>query len=813
MRVFQLVLATICLTLSGARAIPLDKLVPTPPPVGQVAIPIEGSRPTKSLNGTTHLRPSHTRSGPTHKQKPTRLGATHSHKYPTPSKKHSAAATPARQTPKGAHTHTLEQIVKKVAEQVAKEKKKHPEIKGEPEERAFLELYGAIYMRKAMEKEGGAIRDIKKIEWHQAQLKKKMATMTHAELRNLVRVYDKLLAGNAKAEIQVAQQGEVQQRDSEQQGKGSSEHVKRAEPEPEKKRAVENKAQPEPAKQDVQKPAQPEPEKKEVEQTPRPVPEDKPQEKAALPKPQVKAVEPDAEPEYCQEEEKKEEQEELEKRAAPEQKHTDGLDFSIGITLTGAATIPTHRPHSRHSSDCHDRPKHQSTLLSVPTTLTVPLDIDDQGHVSVIGKPTGKGDHHNVPISKNHQHHHSRPTPTSRPTSKHHHKSKHHRPTGTSKHHGVHHGPTTTARHQHSDHARTKGHHPETTHPPHFSHGPASPSCTPVPNEGNLPRPAQNNPTAFVNFPLYATIANTNKIVAGFKATFIDRKSRIDASRHLLKEVRLERYDAYYCGSLCAKTKTCKGFNIFIQRDPGAILSAQCPNPPHQASAHCALFNVAVSRLPRSVAGKFLGKQRFQRVYTASNGYDQLTSYENWTGPGHVNGIYKPTSDRLLNQGKGQFLALSSFPGEIDPAVCINRCDKINAFDRGAAFQNHNFDVKNDTYASVKGYYRPCNFFNIFQTTGKGPAAGFHCSFWTSAPNAPKPEVVQSVNGQKVISSFWFNRRFDDIGKFHSEDLIENGPHNPDDARQNNKPRDRPENEGLNLNTEGNATRSAEDAD
>ncbi|KAK7535134.1 uncharacterized protein J3D65DRAFT_669243 [Phyllosticta citribraziliensis] len=741
--------AAICLLFGGAVAVPLEN---NEPQASRAPQPIEGQRPTKSAYGT--ISRNHTHFVP--------FGT-----FPTPPTKSYIKTVPvAISTPKHSKEsfpfgkHTIEGIVKKVVEQVYKERKDHPEIRGQPEEKPLLELFGAIYMREAMKKEGDALRDTKKINFYQAELKKKMEQMTHGELKDLADKYHDLYSAESKGHHRTDLKEVVKRgNDDHHHHNGGNHH-----------HHDEN------------------------------VGKDKSKDHKAVVK---------------------------------REDHAEEIDFTIGITLAGGAALPTRRPSSSPSRSCPSckphRPTQHSTVVSFPTTLSVPLDIDDQGHVSVIGnKPTEHRHGQPTPTSKHHDNHHSKPTGQhhddhkSKPTGQHHddHKSK---PTGhhhghTSKHRHSDpaptyipvlvsdHGHISTAfvavppksKHHHDEHHQSKHHstlppvisaprptgHPGDHHP--TPHRPTktpsalglSPSCRPLPSTGNLPRPAANDPGAFVNFPLYSEISQSNAKVPGYKAAFINRKSRTDSSRHLLRTLALQRYDPLTCAIMCSKVRECKGFNVFIQRDPSAELSPSCRNPPHQASAHCALFNVGVSSLGRGVAGNFVGLERFQRVYTASNGYDQLPSYANWTGPAAAPGVYRPTSDTLLGQGRGQFLNQQTFPGEIDPAVCINTCDRLNAADRGAAFQNHKFDIKNDTQHGVKGRYRPCNFFNIFQTAATGPTS-FTCSFWTSAPNAPKPNLAQKVGGQKVVSSFWYNRRHDDIGKYHKEDLIESGPHDP----------------------------------
>ncbi|KAK8241171.1 hypothetical protein IWZ00DRAFT_60595 [Phyllosticta capitalensis] len=602
-----------------------------------------------------------------------------------------------------------------------------------------------------------------------------------------------------------------------------------------------------------------------------------------------------------------------------------GADFTVAVTLsgTGGSSVrtvkrPTQIPGPRSSNLPTHRPQEHSTQVSFPTTLSVPLEVDDEGHVSVIGqRPTGNR-HHNsaahpaastvysvrvsgaagvstilvrpspngvvavpitshgrvstafiavptsrhhhdhvptyrltstrtnfvaVPTSKHHHdhhhaEHHSNTAPTfmpvlvsdhghtstafyALPTSKHHHhdhhKSKHHSSTAPSFMPVLvsDHGHTSTAfvavptsKHQHHEHHKSKhhssstilvpvvigshrpvptsdlhhqsGHHGTTTIPLHLSLSTPSQSCVPVPKIGNLPVSPRNDPVAFVDLPIYTSISKFNSKVPGAKSVFTNRQSRVDSPRHLLENFTMPKYDALVCSQMCTKLLGCRGFNVFVRRDPAMKLSPSCRNPPHYASAQCWLYDQPISMLNRSIASNFEGMApfRFNHVYAASNGYDIPSTYPNWTGPGAVEGVYTFTqsSSPLLKQGGGQFIYQQTFAGDLDPAVCINTCDKINAGHRAQGFMDHMFNIKNDTHHGVKGRYRPCNFFNVFQTS-EARGGSFTCSFWTLAPNNP-PRLTQKIGGHKVESSLFYNRRYDDIGRFHQEDMIENAAHN-----------------------------------
>jgi hypothetical protein len=72
---------------------------------------------------------------------------------------------------------------------------------------------------------------------------------------------------------------------------------------------------------------------------------------------------------------------------------------------------------------------------------------------------------------------------------------------------------------------------------------------------------------AFKSNSVYAGLAKNAKVPSGYAQSFTNLDGSVEGSGYLGYKI-LTSYDPSACSAYCDETKTCTGFNIFIERDP-----------------------------------------------------------------------------------------------------------------------------------------------------------------------------------------------------------------------------------------------------
>lgn len=94
---------------------------------------------------------------------------------------------------------------------------------------------------------------------------------------------------------------------------------------------------------------------------------------------------------------------------------------------------------------------------------------------------------------------------------------------------------------------------------------------------------------------VYADLATKAKTPSGYDLSFSNYDGSVSGSGYLGYQV-LTSYDPSACSALCAETKTCTGFNIFIERDPKWNPEKCSCEAPSIAQIKCSLWGQDVKK-------------------------------------------------------------------------------------------------------------------------------------------------------------------------------------------------------------------------
>ncbi|CAO2655368.1 Nn.00g104320.m01.CDS01 [Neocucurbitaria sp. VM-36] len=130
--------------------------------------------------------------------------------------------------------------------------------------------------------------------------------------------------------------------------------------------------------------------------------------------------------------------------------------------------------------------------------------------------------------------------------------------------------------------------------------------CSPLPpSTGPVPNP--NTLDAFRSSDEYDNQANGAATPAGYQQVLTDSDGAIIALNSYITYFDLSSYSPQECADNCASVNGCQAFNVYFERDPSVEPGDDCPNPPANILAKCALFSQPVQDFQATNYGQIRG--------------------------------------------------------------------------------------------------------------------------------------------------------------------------------------------------------------
>lgn len=226
-----------------------------------------------------------------------------------------------------------------------------------------------------------------------------------------------------------------------------------------------------------------------------------------------------------------------------------------------------------------------------------------------------------------------------------------------------------------------------------------------------------NTPNGFLVDPSLLSQATGALAPAGYTTNFTGQYGSLFANNYL-GYYQISAYSPSTCSGICDSISSCKGFNLYFERDPVVNPAPTCANPTAGVMVRCAIWGSQIS----SAQAKNIGEWRtdFMVIITGSNGYLKNTApaaISGYTGPTALAGLVNVNS---LN-GKNVVAGSGYYPGAYDPSQCATLCASTSAANKLAAAA-----AGNTTYAA-------CNYVNSAILSVSGVAQGTYCSLYTTA--------------------------------------------------------------------------------
>ncbi|KAH3942327.1 hypothetical protein HBI56_194760 [Parastagonospora nodorum] len=239
---------------------------------------------------------------------------------------------------------------------------------------------------------------------------------------------------------------------------------------------------------------------------------------------------------------------------------------------------------------------------------------------------------------------------------------------------------------------------------------------------------------AFKSNTVYSDLAKNAKTPTGYAQAFSNLQGSVEGSGYLSYKL-LTSYDPAACAAYCDETKTCTGFNIFIERDP-KFNQEQCSC---QASSitqfKCSIWGQEVKK--EAATNKGGNQGGFEVVVVGSNGYNKAT----YTPPTLPPSCSKPQDcgHKLHNQ-QPYCIGQKTFPGPFDPTLCYAYAAKQNIVNKKAGWIN--------LVMSMFGMNKSaCVQFQAAYIEKAGHGVGTHCRLFTKKFSSFQANLDISVGG------------------------------------------------------------------
>jgi hypothetical protein len=241
--------------------------------------------------------------------------------------------------------------------------------------------------------------------------------------------------------------------------------------------------------------------------------------------------------------------------------------------------------------------------------------------------------------------------------------------------------------------------------------------CAPQPKVGSNPQ-VTDTPESFLANQDYQNQAKNAKTPTGYKQSFVNLQGATTGSGYLSYKL-LGSYDVNACSQFCDDTKTCTGFNIYIERDPAwNPEQCSCHDSETLVNYKCSIWGQDVTKDTATNGGQ--DRDGYKVVVTGSNGYNKGT-YSPPTPPN----CSKPTDcgGKLIDQPR-YCMGQKTFPGPFDPSLCAAYAQAQNAINQKSGF----FGMFLSMFGMNKG---GCAQFQASYLEQSGIGYATHCRLFT----------------------------------------------------------------------------------
>jgi hypothetical protein len=259
--------------------------------------------------------------------------------------------------------------------------------------------------------------------------------------------------------------------------------------------------------------------------------------------------------------------------------------------------------------------------------------------------------------------------------------------------------------------------------------------CAAQPN-AYAPNTTPDTVDAFKNNAVYHKMATSAKTPEGWENAFTDLSGSVTGSGYL-GYYEMTSYDPLTCAKKCDDTKTCTGFNVFIERNfQFNPEQCSCDKSPSVARFKCTLWGQDVTKESATNVGST--QAGFEIVIVGSNGYNKK-AYTPPTPPSCSKP--QPCGHKLINK-QPYCMGQITIPGPFDPNLCAAYAQKQNEANRKSGVIAQ--------WMSMFGFNKGgCVQFQAAYLEKNGVGFGTHCRLYTKKFTSINADLDISVNTQK----------------------------------------------------------------
>ncbi|USP75060.1 hypothetical protein yc1106_02334 [Curvularia clavata] len=270
--------------------------------------------------------------------------------------------------------------------------------------------------------------------------------------------------------------------------------------------------------------------------------------------------------------------------------------------------------------------------------------------------------------------------------------------------------------------------------------------CAAQPN-AYAPNTTPDTVDAFKNNPVYHKMATSAKTPDGWESAFTDLSGSVTGSGYL-GYFEMTSYDPLTCAKKCDDTKTCTGFNVFVERDPKwNPEQCSCDKADSVARFKCTLWGQDVTKESATNVGQT--QSGFEVIIVASNGYNKKA----YTPPPPPSCSKPQSCGRKLVNKQPYCMGQITIPGPFNPDLCAAYAQKQNEVNRKSGIIAQ--------WMSLFGFNKGgCVQFQAAYLEKNGIGFGTHCRLYTqkfTSINADLDISVSSQNKWGCQKSFLFD--------------------------------------------------------
>ncbi|KKY13288.1 putative conserved hypothetical protein [Diplodia seriata] len=237
--------------------------------------------------------------------------------------------------------------------------------------------------------------------------------------------------------------------------------------------------------------------------------------------------------------------------------------------------------------------------------------------------------------------------------------------------------------------------------------------CCPL-TSGPVAAPTPDTADAFVANPSFASLAANAPTPTGYTNAFTNAKGSIQQSFGYRGNTQLNSYDPEECAAFCNLDDYCRGFNLFVQRDPTLRPAySVCTDPPSTGSYGCTRWGYPINVANATNDGSW--QASFRVAVVASNGYNRMhDKVPTKTVPGFATPVN--IDDAAIQDDSYYLFVDHEDQSTFDPAICAKDCQDNTAYNK---------------LHSGGGSYTTCNMFNAYIPLKNGIAQGTRCALYS----------------------------------------------------------------------------------